>query len=56
MHATRDFYFAPVGQGKVLWDHRNGIVFAGIGIAMGPGSDRVPHIVASAITGPNPLF
>jgi hypothetical protein len=44
------------GGTKVLWNHRNGIVFAGIGIAMGPGEDRVPHIIERAITGPNPLF
>lgn len=43
------------GGSVVLWNHRNGVVFAGIGVAMGLGPDRVPHIVDGAVAGPNPL-
>jgi CubicO group peptidase (beta-lactamase class C family) len=44
------------GGTKVLWNHYNGVVFAGIGIAMGPGRHSVPHIVEAATAGPNPLL
>ena len=37
------------GGTKVLWNRNNGVVFAGIGVAMGPGPDRVPQIIEAAI-------
>jgi hypothetical protein len=41
---------------KVIWNHANGVVFAGIGVRIAPGEVSVPHMVEEAILGPNPLF
>ena len=46
---------AGAGGSCVLWNHRNGIVFAGFGVPGGPSSDGVPHVIESCIDGPNPL-
>jgi len=37
------------GGTKVLWNRNNGVVFAAIGVRMGPGPDRVPQIVEAAL-------
>ena len=46
---------AGAGGSRVLWNHRNGIVFAGFGVPGGPSSNGIPHIIESCIEGPNPL-
>ena len=46
---------AGAGGSYVLWNHRNGVVFAGFGVPGGPLSDGIPHIIESCIDGPNPL-
>jgi CubicO group peptidase (beta-lactamase class C family) len=46
---------AGAGGSRVLWNHRNGIVFAGFGVPSGPSPDGIPHIIESCIAGPNPL-
>ena len=46
---------AGAGGSYVLWNHRNGIVFAGFGVHGGPSSDGIPHVIESCIDGPNPL-
>jgi hypothetical protein len=46
---------AGAGGSRVLWNHRNGIVFAGFSVPSGPSSDGIPHIIEASITGPNPL-
>ncbi len=40
----------------VIWNHKLGIVFAGIGVRMQPGEVSVPHLMEEAVLGPNPLF
>ena len=46
---------AGAGGSRVLWNHRNGIVFAGFSVPSGPSSDGIPHAIESCIDGPNPL-
>jgi hypothetical protein len=46
---------AGAGGSRVLWNHRNGIVFAGFGVPKDPSSNGIPHIIESGIDGPNPL-
>lgn len=43
------------GGTKVLWNRRNGIVFAGVGIQMSPSSDSIPHIIERSMQGPDPF-
>jgi len=47
---------AGAGGSRVLWNRRNGIVFAGFGVPKGPSSNGIPHIIESCIDGPNPLI
>ena len=47
---------AGAGGSRVLWNRRNGIVFAGFGVPSGPSSNGIPHIIESCIAGPNPLI
>lgn len=47
---------AGAGGHYVLWNHKFGIVFAGVGIDTSPSSDSVPHIIERSVTSPNPLF
>lgn len=42
---------AGAGGSYVLWNHRNGIVFAGFGIHTGPTTDGIPHIIEASIVG-----
>jgi CubicO group peptidase (beta-lactamase class C family) len=44
------------GGMKVIWNHKLGIVFAGIGVRIQPGEVSVPQFVEAAILGRNPLF
>jgi len=39
----------------VLWNHRNGVVFAGVGVENQPGREDLPHLIERNIAGPNPL-
>ncbi|MFB0551972.1 MAG: DUF5060 domain-containing protein [Phycisphaerae bacterium] len=48
-------YGAGAGGTYILWNHRNGIVFAGVAVKTGPTSDGIPHIIERNITGLNPL-
>ena len=43
------------GGSIVLWNHKNGIVFAGIGIQPSSGTDSIARVIESSITGSNPL-
>ena len=43
---------AGAGGSYVLWNHKNGIVFAGFGINTGPTSDGIPHVIEACIEGP----
>ena len=43
------------GGSYVLWNHGNGIVFAGFGVDTRPTRQGIPQIVESSITGVNPL-
>jgi len=46
---------AGAGGTCVLWNHRNGIVFAGVGIDTDPTAKGIPHIIEACVAGPNPL-
>jgi CubicO group peptidase (beta-lactamase class C family) len=46
---------AGAGGSYVLWNHGNGIVFAGFGVDTRPTRQGIPHIIESSITGVNPL-
>ncbi|MHC4435169.1 MAG: DUF5060 domain-containing protein, partial [Planctomycetota bacterium] len=46
---------AGAGGSRVLWNRRNGIVFAGFGVPSGPSSEGIPQVIESSIRGPNPL-
>ncbi|MCK4785615.1 MAG: DUF5060 domain-containing protein, partial [Desulfobacteraceae bacterium] len=46
---------AGAGGTYILWNHRNGIVFAGVSVKTGPTPNGIPHIIERNITGPNPL-
>ncbi len=46
---------AGAGGTYVLWNHRNGIVFAGVAVKTGPTSNGIPHIIERNINGLNPL-
>jgi CubicO group peptidase (beta-lactamase class C family) len=46
---------AGTGGSFVLWNHKNGIVFAGFGINTGPTPDGIPHTIESCIASDNPL-
>jgi hypothetical protein len=43
------------GGSYVLWNHGNGIVFAGFGVDTRPTRHGIPHIIESSISGDNPL-
>jgi CubicO group peptidase (beta-lactamase class C family) len=43
------------GGSIVLWNHKNGIVFAGIGIQASSGTNSIARVIDSSITGSNPL-
>jgi CubicO group peptidase (beta-lactamase class C family) len=43
------------GGSIVLWNHRNGIVFAGVGIQASSGTNSVSRTIEASIIGPNPL-
>ncbi|MFQ5808236.1 MAG: DUF5060 domain-containing protein, partial [Armatimonadota bacterium] len=38
------------GGTRILWNHNNGIVFAGVGVDTGATSRGIPHIIAANIT------
>jgi len=40
----------------VLWNHKNGIVFAGIAVAVSSDSNSIPRIIEDAVAAPNPLI
>ena len=40
----------------ILWNHKNGIVFAAAGLKVGPNSPSIPHIIEDGIVGANPLL
>ncbi len=42
------------GGSIVLWNHRNGIVFAGIGIQASAGTDSIARVIETSVVGPNP--
>lgn len=44
------------GGSIVLWNHNNGIVFAGIGIQASSGTNSIARIIDSSIVGSNPLL
>jgi CubicO group peptidase (beta-lactamase class C family) len=46
---------AGAGGTIILWNHKTGIVFAGVGVDTGPKAKGIPHVIESAITGANPL-
>jgi len=46
-------YGAGAGGTYILWNHRNGIVFAGVAVKSGPTSNGIPHIIERNITGSN---
>jgi hypothetical protein len=39
----------------ILWNRRNGIVFAAVGLKVDPDSRSVPHIIERCVVGSNPL-
>jgi hypothetical protein len=43
------------GGSIVLWNHRNGIVFAGVGIQASSGTNSIARTIEASIIGPNPL-
>jgi len=43
------------GGSIVLWNHRNGIVFAGIGINASSGTNSIARVIETSIVGPNLL-
>ncbi|MCP4261971.1 MAG: DUF5060 domain-containing protein [Planctomycetes bacterium] len=47
---------AGAGGTYILWNHRNGIVFAGVAVKTGPTSNGIPHIIERNITESNPLI
>jgi CubicO group peptidase (beta-lactamase class C family) len=46
---------AGAGGSYILWNHTNGIVFAGVGIKTGPTPEGIPHAIENSLTEPNPL-
>jgi CubicO group peptidase (beta-lactamase class C family) len=42
------------GGSIVLWNHRNGIVFAGIGIHASSDTSNIARVIETSIVGPNP--
>ena len=55
--ADRAWAWAKGAGGTIiLWNRKNGIIFAAAGINVDPGSNSIPHIIESCITGSNPLF
>lgn len=44
------------GGTKIIWNRRNGIVFAAAGLKMEPDSNSIPHIIERHIDGPNPML
>ena len=63
VNTDRDFYpgadrawafGAGAGGSYILWNHKNGIVFAGIGIDAGPAVNAIPHIIEANILASNP--
>ncbi|MCX8038018.1 MAG: beta-lactamase family protein [Candidatus Sumerlaeia bacterium] len=40
------------GGAKTLWNHKNGVVFAGVGVSMEPSSLSIPHIIEENLTRP----
>jgi len=48
---------AGAGGTYILWNQKNGVVFAGVGVDDSPKtSGGIPHIIEANITGSNPLF
>jgi hypothetical protein len=47
---------AGAGGTYTLWNRRNGIVFAGVGIHTRPTSDGIPHVIEANIAASNPLL
>lgn len=47
---------AGAGEAYVLWNHKNGVVFAGVGVNTGPTARGIPHIIEANIIGPDPLM
>jgi hypothetical protein len=45
---------AGIGGMIVLWNHANGIVFAGAGVNMSPSSVGLPHVIEQGIIGQDP--
>jgi CubicO group peptidase (beta-lactamase class C family) len=43
------------GGTMILWNHKNGIVFAGIVVAASSGANSVARVIETSIAGPNPL-
>jgi hypothetical protein len=43
------------GGTVVLWNHRNGIVFAGVTVAASSGTESIARVIETSIVGPNPL-
>jgi CubicO group peptidase (beta-lactamase class C family) len=43
------------GGTMILWNHRNGIVFAGVTVTASSGANSVAHVIESCIIGSNPL-
>lgn len=46
---------AGAGGSYVLWNHENGIVFAGFGVNTRPTASGIPHAIELCIAGDNPL-
>ena len=44
---------AGAGGTYILWNHKNGIVFAGAGIDTGPSDNGIPHIIESSMAIPD---
>lgn len=48
-------YGAGRGGTRILWNHRYGIVYAGVGVEERPSSRGLAHALEVAVLGPNPL-
>jgi CubicO group peptidase (beta-lactamase class C family) len=46
---------AGAGGTTILWNHKTGIVFAGVCVDTGPKAKGIPRVIEAAITGANPL-
>ncbi|MEK7397194.1 MAG: hypothetical protein AAB116_09680, partial [Candidatus Poribacteria bacterium] len=47
---------AGAGGTIIMWNRKNGIVFAGVLLKVDPSPNSIPHIIEDCILGTNPLI